>query len=327
MMRFLKTGVAAAALSAGLLGSALAQDDKVSIAELSWDGARAIAYVMKEVLETRLDVDVEIKKAEAAVIFASMDKGDGGLDVYPDLWMPNQKEKWAEYVDGRKTVVANKTPYKGEQALFIPKYVQDEHGVKSIEDLKKPEIAKLFDTDGDGLGEYWAGAPGWASTNEWEIKFKSYGLTELWEPLIVDDAIFKGQLDAAYTKKEPVAFYYWTPEWLHAAYDLVRVEEPAWTEGCQQVFAPAEREDWLEASNFACANQDAEIWNGYSKTLETRNPAAACFISQMTLEPDTVNEWILKLGRESMDPEDMAEEWVANNKETVDKWVEGCTSA
>jgi glycine betaine/proline transport system substrate-binding protein len=224
MFRHLMTGIAASALAFGLAGAAMAKGEKVSIAELSWDGARAIGYVMKEVIETRLDTDVEMKKAEAAVIFASMDKGDGGLDVYPDVWMPNQKEKWAEYVDKRKTVLHNKTAYKGEQALFIPKYVQDEHGVKTIDDLKKPEVAKLFDTDGDGLGEYWAGAPGWASTNEWEIKFKSYGLSDLWEPLIVDDAVFKGQMDAAYTKKQPVMFYYWTPEWLHAAYDLVKIQ-------------------------------------------------------------------------------------------------------
>ncbi len=134
-------GVGAAALAIGFAGAAMAQEDKVSIAELSWDGARATAYIMKEIIESRLDAEAEIKKAEAAVIFASMDKGDGGLDVFPDLWMPNQGEKWAEYIEGRGTVTHNKTPYKGEQALFIPKYVQDEHGVTSIEDLKKPEIA------------------------------------------------------------------------------------------------------------------------------------------------------------------------------------------
>lgn len=324
MVKGFKMGAAAAALAVALSGAAAAQEDKVSIAELSWDGARATAYIMKEIIETRLDTEAEIKKAEAAVIFASMDKGDGGLDVFPDLWMPNQGEKWAEYVEKRGTVTHNKTPYKGEQGLFIPAYVQEQHGIRSIEDLKKPEVAELFDTDGDGLGEFWAGAPGWASTNEWEIKFRSYGLGDLWEPLIVDDAIFKGQLDAAYTKQQPIMFYYWTPEWLHAAYDLAKIEEPAYTEGCRTVYQPADREDWLEASNFACANEDAEIWNGFSKSLETRNPAVACFLSNMTLDPDTVNEWILKLGREKMDPEDMAEEWVANNKETVDQWLEGC---
>ena len=325
MLKALKSGVAATALGLGLGSAALAQEE-IAIAELSWDGARAIAYIMKEVLETRLDTEAEIKKAEAAVIFAGMDKGDGGLDVYPDVWMPNQQEKWAEYIEGNGTVLANSQPYLGTQALFIPKYVQEEHGITSIEDLKKPEVAELFDTDGDGLGEYWAGAPGWASTNEWEIKFKSYGLNDLWEPLVVDDAIFKGQLDAAYTREEPVIFYYWTPEWLHAAYELVPVEEPAYTEGCMNVFAPSEREDWLEASEFACANKDAEVWNAYSKSLEERNPEAACFLKNMTLEPETVNEWILKLGRDGMDAEDMAEEWVAENEEIVDQWLEGCTA-
>ena len=53
--------------------------------------------------------------------------------------------------------------------------------VSSIEDLKDPEIAAMFDTDGDGLGEYWAGDVTWASTKRWQIKFKSYGLDQYWE--------------------------------------------------------------------------------------------------------------------------------------------------
>ena len=326
MVKVLKTGAAAAALALGLSGGALAQQDEpVGIAELSWDAARALAYVMQEIIETRLDTEAEVKKADAAAIMASMDKGEpGGLDIYPELWMPNQKERWTEYIDERKTVVPGKQPYKGEQALFIPRYVQEEHGVTSIEDLKKPEIAKLFDTDGDGLGEYWPGAPDWNSTNTWLIKFKSYGLDELWEPMAVSDTIFKGQLDSAYSKKEPVLFYYWTPEWIHAAYDLAKIQEPAYTEGCMQVYQPNDREDWLEASNFNCQEPDAEVWNAYSKSLETRNPAAACLVRNMTLTPELMNEWILKVGRDKMDPQDMAEEWVADNKETVDKWLEGC---
>ena len=32
----------------------------------------------------------------------------------------------------------------------------------------------------------------------------------------------------------------------------------------------------------------------------------------------------LKVGRDKVNPEDLAEEWVADNKETVDKWLEGC---
>jgi glycine betaine/proline transport system substrate-binding protein len=241
MTKFVKTSLAGIALAVALGGAAQAQET-VAIGELSWDGQRAISYVMKAVIELRLGSKAEIKKAEAAVVMASMDKGDGGLDVYADMWMPNQTEKWNKYIDEAGTVDHNAAPYPGTQAIFVPTYIA-EQGVRTIDDLKKPEVAAMFDSDGNGKGEYWPGAPGWNSTNRWAIKFRSYGLDDLWEAVPVDDAIFKSQLDGAYRKKNAILFYYWTPEWIHAAYDITPIEEPARYEGCEEVFQTADRED------------------------------------------------------------------------------------
>ncbi len=322
MTKFVKTSLAGVALAVALGGAAQAQET-VAIGELSWDGQRAISYVMKAVIELRLGSKAEIKKAEAAVVMASMDKGDGGLDVYADMWMPNQTEKWNKYIDEAGTVDHNAAPYPGTQAIFVPTYIA-EQGVRSIDDLKKPEVAAMFDSDGNGKGEYWPGAPGWNSTNRWAIKFKSYGLDDLWEAVPVDDAIFKSQLDGAYRKKDAILFYYWTPEWIHAAYDITPIEEPARYEGCEEVYQTADREDWLEASKFDCVSNDAEVWNAFSMSLHERNPKAACFLKNMVLNPDMVNGWILRIGRDKEDPQDMAEEWVEANPEIVDVWLEGC---
>lgn len=318
----MKSTLAGAVMTAVASGPSLAEET-IAIGELSWDGARAIGYVMKGVIELKLGGKAEMKKAEAAVIFAGMDKGDGGLDVYTDVWMPNQGEKWATYIDERGTVDHNVNPYAGTQAIFLPRYVQEEYGIKSIEDLKKEEIVELFDKDGNGKGEYWPGAPGWNSTNMWQIKFRSYGLDDLWEPVVIDDAIFKAQLASAYTKKEPMLFYYWTPEWLHAAYDIVPIEEPAFTEGCMEVYQPKDREDWLEASNFSCAHEDAQVWVAFSKSLYERAPKVAKFLKNIQLDPDIVNSWILAIGRDKLDPQDVAEEWIEENPEIVEKWING----
>ena len=42
----------------------------------------------------------------------------------------------------------------------------------------------------------------------------------------------------------------------------------------------------------------------------------------MALDPAVVNEWILKIGRDKMDPRDVAEDWVANNMDVVNSWIE-----
>ena len=50
-------------------------------------------------------------------------------------------------------------------------------------DLGRPDIAALMDSDGNGLGEMWIGAPGWASANVNEVKTRDYGLLDFVEPV------------------------------------------------------------------------------------------------------------------------------------------------
>ena len=110
--------------------------------------------------------------------------------------MPNRQGIWDKYVDGAKTVGHN-TPYLGTQKMYVPSYMAGQ--AKSVDDLGKPEIAAMFDKD--GKGEYWAGDAGWKSTRMWQVKFKSYGLTDLWEAEILPDATFKGQLKASINRE------------------------------------------------------------------------------------------------------------------------------
>lgn len=311
--------LAGAALSVACAAPAFSADDrKVTIGDLTWTGATAIGHVIQVIIEGPLDSEAEIIKglSDGSVIAAGMDKGDGSADVYTDLWMPNREAIWDKYVDGAKTVAYNK-PYPGTQKMYVPSYMADR--VKSVEDLNDPEVAAMFDKDGNGKGEYWAGDAGWKSTRMWQVKFKSYGLSELWEAEILPDATFKAQLKTAIQREQPILFYYWTPEWVHAAYDLTPIEEPARTEGCEKV--DLDKEDWLEASEFSCVSEDAIIYVAYSKSLERRNPPVAKFLSQMELDPTVVNEWILKVGRDKMDPRQVAEDWVANNMDVVNEWI------
>ncbi len=316
-MTYGKTLLGTAALSLVLAGSASAQE-KVAISDLNWTGAKAIAHVIKAVIEGPLNSEAEIIDglSDQSIVAAGMDKGDGSADVYTDMWMPNQQAIWDKFIEGAGTVGSN-TPYQGTQGMFVPTYMADK--ISSFEDLANPEIAAMFDKDGNGKGEYWAGDASWKSTKMWQVKFKDYELDELWEPEIVSDATFKAQLKTSVNQEKPILFYYWTPEWLHAAYDLTKLDEPARTEGCMDL--KLDEEDWLEASTFACKHEDAEIFVSYSKSLEERNPAAAKFLSQVQFDPAVVNDWILKIGRDEMDPQDVAEAWVAENEDIVNGWI------
>jgi glycine betaine/proline transport system substrate-binding protein len=323
----------------GLTVNTMAKD-KVVLGELSWDGSRAITHVLKEIIESRLDYDTAIVQAESAVIFATMDKGKGDLDVYTDLWMPNQSEKWDKYIEpgSRESVLVNDQPYTGTQGLFVPGYIQDQYGVKSVRDLADPKIAKLFDSDGNGKGEYWPGGPGWNSTNVEQVKAKSYGYDKYFEPNIVADSMLKAKLKADYRRKRGILFYFWTPEWIHAAYDLRRLEEPPFDgyamaskkddpkynpNGCFNMIQPKEDEDWLAKSEVTCGWPDAKVYVAFSKSLTRRAPKVAQFLRQVAFDPAVVNTWILQIGQEKREPAEVAKEWVTNNADTVNRWLAG----
>ncbi len=309
------------------------------IGELSWDGGLAIAYVLKTIIENKLNGKVDLILANQPVILAAMDKGDGSIDVHPDFWMPNQAGFWNKFIGkgSRGTVVVNK-PYYALQGLYVPRYVQERYGVKSVKDLSDPKIAKLFDSDGNDKGEYWAGALGWASTNIENVKAKSYGYGSYFEPLEVSVAIFQAKLKRDYRRKKPILFYYWRPEWVHAVYDLVKLEEPPFDgfameskkddsrynpNGCWKMYKPTDDVDWYEKSRITCAWPDARVYIAYSASLTKRAPKVAQFLSQVTLTADMVGHWISKIVVEKNQPSDVAKRWVEDHSGIVHDWLKG----
>ena len=317
MKNLLKSAVIAAALFSA---TAVSAQEKVMISDPNWNGARAVGHVIKAIITGQMGGEAEILTGmnQQPVIFAGMDKGDGSIDIHPDMWMPNWQSAWDQYVTGNGTVKTNKG-YAGTSLLYVPTYLADK--VNSIDDLKNPEIAAMFDTDGDGLGEYWAGDVTWASTKRWQVKFKSYGLDGLWEPNIISGDTFKAGLAAAYAASKPQLFYYWTPEALHVQYDLTALKEPARFDGCEQLDLDAE--NWLEVSEFECVGTAASVYIAYSSSLEQRNPKVAAMLSRMQLTGNEVGLWIQEMFEDKRDPAEVAADWISENQDLVNSWVNG----
>ncbi len=312
----------------------------VTIGELDWPGARAIEEVLRQVMETHLDVTVETISAAQEALYEALDKGDGSVDVVADMWVDHLPQQMAAYVvpGSRETILLNETPYLGTEGIFVPDYVAA-MGVTKLADLAKPEVAALFDTDGNGLGEMWAGAVGWESTNHTAVRGKTYGFDQTMEYTTVDQAVVLGQIADAIAAKKPIAFYYWTPEWVHAAYKLYRLEEPEFdgyaaesakgserykADGCYTFYQPGERDDWLEASTISCGQPPTRVHVAHSRALADRAPEVSQFLKQVTFDADTVNAWIYATEVEQVPVEEVASAWIAANPAIVEgQWLAG----
>jgi glycine betaine/proline transport system substrate-binding protein len=311
------------------------------VAELDWQGAKAIGHVLAAIMEVRLGLEVEMVAVTSAdAPLDAMALGEWPIDVYPDLWMPDQSEAWRLYIapDSAESIKVNDHPYRGTEGIYVPGFIQDEHGIRHVDDLAAPGVAAIFDGDGDGKGEYWPGPPDWNSTRIQLVKANSYGFAQNFDPLPLTDDGFTAKLEAEYVAGKAALFYYWTPAWIHAAFDLRRLEEPPFDgyampsmqsdprynpDGCWHMVQPDEDEAWLTTSRIRCASPEAEVYVAYVRSLSARLPSAATMLKQVALSPEMINGWNLLITEYGMDPAEMAKEWVEQNPEIVDAWLTG----
>jgi len=330
--------VLAGAFVAGCLVTSASAEETIVIGDVSWDGSHAICNVLKVVIEQKLGAHVKIMPADQAAIFAAMDKGDGSIDVLSDLWIPLQADRWAKFIapGSKESVLVNDKPYAGSDGLYIPGFIQDEYGVKRVDQLADPKIARLFDHDGSGKGAYWPGAPGWNGVNLEQVRARSFGYDKTFKPFVVSDTVMKAELAKVFaTKSKPFVLYYWEPEGLFKKYDLRKLEQAPFdgyamdskkddpqykVDGCFKMLQPQETPEWLEKSKVTCSAPDSKAYVAYSKSLLRRAPKVAEFLKHVSFDVPTLNDWILNIS-EKQDPAEVAKEWVARNPAVVNRWL------
>ena len=206
----------AAAMST--FGSAAFAADMV-IGVPNWSSVRATAHVLKVVLEDNLGLEVERQNGTNPVVFEAMDSG--AMHVHPEVWLPNQANLENKFVKEKKSVRQNPNGVNGDQAMCVTKSTAERIGIKDLAELSNPDMAKNFDSDGDGKGEIWIGAAGWASTNVEKIRAKSYGYAETMQLKEMDETLALAEVDNAVAQKKNIVFFCYTPHHMFALHELV----------------------------------------------------------------------------------------------------------
>jgi len=309
-------------LAAGtlVLGSSAASAESINIGAPAWTGAQAIAHLIQEVVVTKIGGTAELVPGNNAAIFQAMDQGKGDIDVHPDVWLPNQETFTKKFVDGAGTVTLSSNSYEGKQNFCVSKDFSEKNEVTSIFDLARPEIAKLMDSDGNGKGEIWIGAPGWASANVNEVKVRDYGLMPFMEPIRADQAVMTARVGDAIKKGEGYAFYCYSPHAIWFQHDIVRLEEPAFDAEKYVALQPSDDPDWFSKSKVMTEDAIKQVQVAYSNSLSERSPAIADFLANMQLDGDTVSSFAFEI-EGGKDPADVAKEWVEANSDRVDSWL------
>ena len=300
-----------------IAGPALAADIVIGVP--NWPSVNATAHILKVAIEQNLGLEVELQNGTNPIVFEAMDSG--AMHVHPEVWMPNQQNLHDTYVKDKGTVTFNANGVEAFQGMCVDKATAEAHGITSIEDLTNPDNAALFDSNGDGQGELWIGAPGWASTNVEKIRAKSYGYDQVFELTEIDETVAYANLDNAIKAGEPWVGFCYTPHYVFALHDMQILEEPAYDAAKWNVLQPTDDPDWLEKSEAGVAWDLAYLHLHFAKSLEEEYPEVATMLSNMKLDTDTVSAMTFALVIEGQEPLAYAEEWVGANEDAVLGWM------
>ena len=291
-------------------------EEKITIAEFNWSGAVVVTQVMKNVMEDRLGIPVEIKQLALTSAFSAMDKGI--LDVSPEIWSPNRDTDLIKYVDEKKTVEKKLIYENARQGWYIPTKVAKAYGISTVEDLKKH--TEIFDLTGDGIGDIWGGGFGWITTDVAKVQIREFGLDL--DTYVVEQWIFLISLKEAMKRESPILFYYWSPEWPFGVYDLTEIIFPPYDPGKWQFVAKD-----LARSKIACGWQPAKVYVCYSKRLKQKSPKTYQFCQQWYFPIEEVSFLITEFedvpGNPKKDVQKVAQAWVENHPEIVSDWIKG----
>ncbi len=293
---------------------------KIVVSVPNWPSARARSNVLKVVIENNFGVEVELQNSTNPVIFAGMDSG--AMHVHPEGWLPKHANLHKKYVDENKTVRQGKMPADADQAICTTKGTLQRTGIVRLEELAKPDMAAKFDTDGDGKGEMWVGATGWASTNVEKIRAKSYGYNQTMQLKEMDETLALAEVDAAIAKKSNIVFYCYSPHHIFMLYDLQKLQEDPHDPAQWEVLQPTDDPDWLKKSRALTAWGKAAMYVYYATSLEKTHPAVAKMLAKVSIDNKTTTEMTYALVVKKTPADQFAKEWVKNNSTLVDSWLQ-----
>ncbi len=259
-------------------------------------GATVKAEVASQLLDT-LGYEVARSRLSPAFIMKSID--DGEVDATLDVWLPVQRGQLAPLQEaGSGRIVAENVP-DGQIGFTVPDYVW-EAGVRSVTDLA--EHAERFDAEiygyevGTGANEVVleALARDAAGLGDWQLKQSSTSAMLL----AAKRAIQRGDW---------IVFMGWKPHWINITHEIRYLKD------AELIFADSGGRSTVNT----VANTD----------FLADNPNLATFLAGYAFDAAVESAWVYAYGFKERPAEEVAAQWIAENPDWVERWLEGVTTA
>ena len=329
-------------LTVAMASAALAMDMKpgkgvtLKPARATWNtGFFQEALIHKGMVELGYEVQ-KPKDLANPIFYKSVTLGD--LDYWANGWFPMHNAQLPKNFDKKATLIGYVAKAGGMQGYLVSKRDVEKYNIKSLDDFKRPEVKKAFDSNGDGKADLTACPPGWGCEKVIAHHMKVYGLEDHINPVKASYEAGMASTLGAYKSGKPVFFYTWTPNWTVFKFkpgkDVMWINVPE----INPTAAQSSAEDRMTVSGVEGAVSDplkagfvvSDIRCVANKKFLADNPAAAKFLELFTLSLVDISEQNTKMNEGEKSDKDIqrhADQWIAKNKAKWEGWLKAAREA
>lgn len=339
LARKLMTAFAVAAMVTGaapaLAESLPGEGKSVKMGQPTWDTEWFQAQIYKAALEA-LGYKVEGPTAlDNPVFFQALAQGD--MDFWASGWFP-LFNVYMEGIEDKVTPVGFVAKGGALQGYLIDKKTAEAHDIKYLEQFQDPEIAKIFDNNGDGMADLVACPPGWGCELTIAHQMDAYDLRDTVKPIRASYSASMADAIGRYQAGEPIFFYTWTPNWtvgmLKPGEDVIwlQVKETHLPDDQEGTDADTTIPDVTGCPDNPCAmgwpaNDISVVAN--NEFLDD-NPAARALFEEMSIPIADIFAQNAEMYEGADKPADIrrqADEWIKAHQEEFDGWIEAAKAA
>ena len=287
--------------------------ETIVFSDLNWTSAQVQDRIAQYIVEKGYGYPTEVVFGSTLPLFQGLRRGDSHVTM--EIWLPNQDEAWMEAQAVGEVVSVGESLGKDWQSAFvIPAYLQAEYpDLDSVDDLKDDQFKALFETpETGGKARLVSCVIGWACEEVNAAQVVGYDLEDHVHVVNPGDgAALNADLYGAYEKQEPWLGYQWGTNDPALLLDLVRLEEPAYTDQC-----------WFTTK--ACAYEDATILIAVHPEMLSRAPDVVAMLRHWDFNINVykgVAAWMSD--NEGATSADAALWWLNSNPDVWEGWVTG----
>lgn len=265
---------------------------------------------------------------ELEITAMHMAVGQGDADYNANSWIPLHNT-FFEKVGGADKVTRIGTLVEGAvQGYLVDKKTAEKQDIKTINDLADPQIAKVFDTNGDGSADLTGCNPGWGCELTIEHHLDAYNLRTTVTHNQGSYFALMADTIARYKAGKPILYYTWAPQWVGGV--LVPGRDVVWLE-VTHTDLPKGQEDantkMADGKNLGFSVNSIHVFA--NNTFLQENPAAKKFFEIAKIPIDDIAAQNLKMRdgeKKAKDIERHASDWITNNKTIFDQWISEATA-